>query len=127
MIWIYRPYKNALARKRYLRTIAVFFTFALLLIAYRYTKYGLTQEFYIPSLALMLSLLFFSALILRKPRACYTDYENIYCGSKRIKKASATFHPDYENLAVHVEGDKKATLYFEKKEDLEKFLKEVGY
>lgn len=126
MIWIYRPYKNQLARKRYLRSIGVMLAVSFALIAYRYTKYGLTQEFLVPSLALLTSLGFFSILILRKPRACYTDFEFVYCGGKKIRKQGSRFEADFENLAVNVDGEKKATLYFERREDMEAFLKEVG-
>jgi len=127
VIWIYRPYRNPVAKRRYLRTAAVLYAISLALIAYRYIQFGFTSEFLIPSLALLLTVTFFSALILRKPRYCYTDVMHIYVGGKKIRKDEVSYNPDFENLVVELEGKVRKTLYFEKREDLEKFLREVGF
>ena len=126
MIWVYRPYKNPVARKRYLRTIAVLYVLSLALIAYRFAQFGLSSEFLVPSLALLLTVTFFSALILRKPRYCYTDVMHIYAGGRKIRKDEVSYRPDFENLLVELDGNVRKTLYFEKREDLEKFLSDVG-
>ncbi|WP_456368458.1 hypothetical protein [Geoglobus sp.] len=127
MIWAYRPYRNPVAKKRYMRTIAVLYAVSLALIAYRFLQYGFGPEFYVPSLALLVTVTFFSALILRKPRYCYTDVQHIYCGGKKIRKDEVTYQPDFENLTVDLDGKVRKTLYFEKPEDLERFLRDVGY
>lgn len=127
MIWIYRPYRNPVAKKRYLRTIAVLYAVSLALIAYRFIQFGLASEFLVPSLALLLTVTFFSVLILRKPRYCYTDVMHIYAGGRKIRKDEVTYRPDFENLTVELEGKVRKTLYFEKKEDMEKFLSDVGF
>ena len=127
MIWAYRPYKNPVAKKRYLRTVYIMYAIGFLLVAYRYYQLGFTDRFLIPSLALLATITFFSALILRKPKFCYTDVNHIYVGGRKIKKSEVEFHPDFQNLTVEIKGKENRFLYFERKEDLEKFLKDVGY
>ena len=127
MIWSYRPYRNPVARKRYLRSIYVMYAIGFILIAYRYFQTGLTDRFIVPSLTVLATITFFSLLILRKPRFCYTDVNYIYTGGNKIKKSDVSFHPDLRNLTVEIKGKTSKTLYFERMEDLEKFLRDVGY
>jgi len=127
LIWSYRPYRNPVAKKKYLRTIYIIYAIGFLLVAYRYHQLGFTDRFLIPSLALLATITFFSVLILRKPKFCYTDVNHIYTGGKKIKKGEVEFYPDFQNLTVELKGEVSKYLYFERKEDLEKFLRDVGY
>ncbi len=127
MIWSYRPYKNPIAKIKYLRTIYIMYVIGFLLVGYRYYQFGLTDRFLIPSFALLATITFFSVLILRKPKFCYTDVNYIYVGGKKIKKSDVEFYPDFQNLTVEIKGKVRKHLYFERREDLEKFLKDVGY
>ncbi len=126
MIWAYRPYKNPVARKKYLRTVYIMYGIGAVLVGYRYYQFGLTDKFTVPSLALLATITFFSVMILRKPRFCYTDVNHIYTGGKKIRKDEVEFRPDFQNLTVELRGSVNRHLYFEKKEDLDRFLKDVG-
>ncbi len=126
MIWVYRPYKNPVAKRKYLRTVYIMYAIGLILVAYRYYQLGLSDKFLIPSLALLATITFFSVLILRKPKFCYTDVNYIYTGGTKIRKDEVEFYPDFENLVVEVKGKISKNLYFERKEDLDRFLKDVG-
>ncbi len=127
MIWAYRPYKNPIARKRYLRNIYIIYVIGFILIVYRYIQTGFTDRFIVPSLALIATITFFSLLILRKPRFCYTDVNHIYVGGNRINKGEVSYYPNFDTLTVELRGKHRKTLYFEREEDMEKFLKDVGY
>ncbi len=127
MIWSYRPYKNPEARKRYLKYLSLLYILSILLIIHRYSQIGLERDFVIPSLALLLTVTFFSLLMLRKPRYCYTDVNHIYISGKKIKKDEVEYEPFFDELKVELSGKTRKTLYFERKEDLIKFLKDVGF
>jgi len=126
LIWSYRPYKNPEARKRYLKYLSLLYILSILLIIYRYSQTGLGKDFAIPSFALLLTVTFFSLLILRKPRYCYTDLNHIYLSGKKIRKDEVEYEPFFDELKVELSGKVRKTLYFESKEDLIKFLKDVG-
>ncbi len=124
MIWYYRPYKNPVARRRYLRNLSPLYAIVAILLLARYSKFGLSYKFLIPLLPLIPSLLFFTLLLLMKPKYCYTDETYIHVSGKKINKREAKYKPDFKKLVIKVDGK---LLYFENEEDMKKFLWDVGY
>ncbi len=129
MIWYYRPYKNPVTRRKYLRNISPLYIITLLILFARYSKLGLSFKFLLPLIPLIPSLIFFTLLILMKPKYCYTDETYLHVSGKKIRKREAKYKPDFKRLVIDVEGEdnKKRRLYFENVEDMRKFLWDVGY
>ena len=127
MIWYYRPYKNPVARNRYLLKLSPLYAVVFFIVLGRFLRYGLSPKFVIPVIPLFVTLIFFTLLSMMKPKYGYTDEQFVHFSGKRIEKWKAKFKPDFERLTVDVEADgKNFKLYFEKEEDMNKLLKDVG-
>ena len=127
MIWYYRPYKNPVARIRYLLKISPLYAIVFFIVLGRFLKYGLSPRFVIPVIPLFVTLILFTLLIMMKPKYGYTDERFVHFSGKRIEKWRAKFKPDFKKLTVDVEADgKNFKLYFENEEDMRKFLRDVG-
>jgi len=93
----------------------------------RFLKYGLSPRFVIPVIPLFVTLIFFTLLIMMKPKYGYTDEQFVHFSGKRIEKWRARFRPDFKRLTVDVETDgKNFKLYFENEEDMRNFLRDVS-
>uniref|UniRef100_A0A7C4S830 Uncharacterized protein n=1 Tax=Geoglobus ahangari TaxID=113653 RepID=A0A7C4S830_9EURY len=127
MIWYYRPYKNPVARNRYLLKLSPLYAVVFFIVLGRFLRYGFSSKFVIPLIPLFVMLIFFTLLIMMKPKYGYTDEQFVHFSGKRIEKWKAKFKPDFEKLTVDVEVDGKSfKLYFENREDMNNFLRDVG-
>ncbi len=124
MIWTYQPWKNPESKKFWLLTGIILFIVGNLLAFYR-----LSEDFsrlLFSSITFSLAVVFFTFLMLRKPRYYYIEDETIYSASRRTEFSEIEdYTVDRKKLIIKLKINnpsfyKLQKLYFSSTEDLEK-------
>lgn len=119
MIWSYRPYRNPVARRKYVLLLSLILIPGLVAGIWKVSVDPDRGKF-APG-AFILAYLFLASLLLRKPRVYWEDGGRIFTVGKSVDlREVRKVEYDRENLVIRLEGGKLRELYFDNSEDFEK-------
>jgi len=124
VIWSYRPYRNPVARRKYLLILSVILIPGLVAGVWKLSVDPEKGKFALG--AFILAYLFLASLLLRKPRVYWEDGGRIFTVGKSVDlREVRKVEYDEENLVIRLDGGKLRELYFDDRDSFEKVRKLV--
>lgn len=124
MIWSYRPYRNPVARRKYLLILSVILIPGLVAGFWKLSVDPERGKFALG--AFILAYLFLASLLLRKPRVYWEDGGRIFTVGKSVDlREVRKVEYDEENLVIRLDGGRLRELYFDDRDSFEKVRKLV--
>jgi len=119
VIWSYRPYRNPVARRKYMLLLSFILIPGLAAGIWKVSVDPDRGKFALG--AFILAYLFLASLLLRKPRVYWEDGGRIFTVGKSVDlKEVKKVEYDEEKLVIRLEGGKLRELYFDNSDDFEK-------
>ena len=119
MIWSYRPYRNPVARRKYVIILSIILIPGLAAGIWKLSVDPDRGKFALG--AFLLAYLFLASLLLRKPRVYWEDGGRIFTVGKSVDlREVRKVEYDEGNLVIRLEGGRLRELYFDDRDTFEK-------